>query len=97
MEPIQDDEDILARLEARLESVTTVISRLKAQNAELESKLRDAVSAREAAESELSGIREEAAQAKQEAESLRSRQKQAASRIKTLLSQVEQMDLLTEG
>ncbi len=45
MNPIQDEEDdILARLEARLESVNGVISRLREHNAELESQLREAFS-----------------------------------------------------
>jgi chromosome segregation ATPase len=98
MHPIrEDEEDVLERLEARLDSVSGVVSRLKEKNAELEHQLRAAVSARESSESELLTVREEAAQLKQEVETLRSRQKQAAGRIKTLLSQVEQMDLLSEG
>jgi len=98
MNPIQDEEeDILARLEARLESVNGVISRLREHNAELETQLREALSTREESTSQLTAAREEATRLREEAELLRSRQKQAATRIKTLLSQVEQMDLLTEG
>lgn len=98
MHPIQDEEDdILARLETRLESVNGVISRLREHNAELEAQLREALSTREESTAELAAVREEAARLREDAERLRSRQKQAASRIKTLLSQVEQMDLLTEG
>ncbi len=98
MHPIrEDEEDVLERLEARLDSVSGVVSRLKEKNAELEHQLRAAVSALESSESELLTVREEAAQLKQEVETLRSRQKQAAGRIKSLLSQVEQMDLLSEG
>lgn len=98
MHPIREEEDdILARLEARLENVTGVITRLKDRNAELEAQLREALSAREAAESAAAEAQEEAARLRTESDGLRSRQKQAASRIKTLLSQVEQMDLLTEG
>jgi len=98
MNPIHDDEDdILSRLEGRLEAVNGVISRLRERNAELESQLRDALGSNEGAAAELAAAREEAAQFRDEAEKLRSRQKQAATRIKTLLSQVEQMDLLTEG
>ncbi len=98
MHPIrEDEEDVLERLEARLDSVSGVVSRLREKNAELENQLRAALASRESSESELLTVREEAAQLKQEVETLRSRQKQAAGRIKTLLSQVEQMDLLTEG
>lgn len=98
MHPIQDeDDDILARLESRLESVNGVITRLREHNAELESQLRVALTTREESTAELTSAREEATKYREEAERLRSRQKQAATRIKTLLSQVEQMDLLTEG
>ncbi|MBN9662597.1 MAG: hypothetical protein J0H49_30645 [Acidobacteria bacterium] len=98
MHPIREEEDdILARLETRLENVTGIITRLKDRNAELEAQLREALSAREAAETAAAEAQEEAARMRSETEGLRSRQKQAATRIKTLLSQVEQMDLLTEG
>ncbi|HEY3441956.1 MAG TPA: hypothetical protein VGK29_14435 [Paludibaculum sp.] len=98
MHPIQDEEDdILARLEGRLEGVNGVISRLRERNAELETQLRQAHASREELSAELTAAREEATRFREEAEHLRSRQKQAATRIKTLLSQVEQMDLLTEA
>lgn len=98
MHTIPDEEDdILERLEERLEKVTGVISRLRQHNEELETQLRDSITARDEATAELTSVREEATHQKDEAERLRSRQKQAATRIKTLLSQVEQMDLLTEG
>ncbi|MGJ5817182.1 hypothetical protein [Paludibaculum fermentans] len=98
MHPIREEEDdILARLETRLENVTGIITRLKDRNAELEAQLREALSAREAAETAAAEAQEEAVRMRSETEGLRSRQKQAATRIKTLLSQVEQMDLLTEG
>ncbi|MBI5083685.1 MAG: hypothetical protein HZB13_03680 [Acidobacteria bacterium] len=97
MHPIREDEDdALSRLEARLESVNAVISRLKERNAELEDQLRTAVSARQDAEDAAAQARDEAARLKDETDGRRSRQKQAATRIKTLLNQVEQMDLLTD-
>ncbi|MBI4892144.1 MAG: hypothetical protein HY821_16070 [Acidobacteria bacterium] len=97
MSPIrEEEEDILVRLEARLESVLGVVSTLKQRNAELESKLRAALEERDAAVAESENARQQVQSAQQEAESLKTRQKQAASRIKTLLNQVEQMDLLSE-
>ena len=98
MHPAPDEEDaILERLEARLESVHVVIRRLQEHNAELEAQLREALTAREESAAELAGIREEATRMREESERLRSRQKQASTRLKALLTQVEQMDLLTEG
>jgi FtsZ-binding cell division protein ZapB len=97
MHPIrEDEEDVLARLEARLEQVSAVITRLKDRNAELESQLRDAVSARDEAQAEADQARQHAARLAEETDALRLRQKEAATRVKALLSQMEQMDLLTE-
>lgn len=108
MQPIQDEDDVLVRLEAKLEQVTAVIARLKKRNEELQLELdelnqlrdevlREAETARDAAIAEAEAARAEVARVHAEAETLRTRQKEAASRIKNLLSQVEQMDLLTEG
>lgn len=96
MHPIREDEDdVLARLEARLEQVSTVITRLKDRNAELEAQLRDAISAREEAEAEAGQARQQAARMAEETDALRVRQKEAATRVKALLAQMEQMDLLS--
>lgn len=92
----EDEEDILARLESRLETINKVVVRLKERNTELEQQLRDAVAARDAAVAEADQAKDKLAHAADESELLRTRQKQAASRIKNLLSQMEQMDLLPE-
>lgn len=98
MHPIREEEDdILARLESRLELVSGVLARLKDRNTELEDQLREAMAARDAAVNEAEEARAQAARLIEEADALRSRQKQAASRIKNLLSQMEQLDLQTEG
>lgn len=95
MHPIrEEEEDFLSRLETRFEQVSGVISRLRERNAELETQLRDAISARDEARAEADEARQHAARLVEEAESLRQRQKEAASRIKSLLSSMEQMDLL---
>src|SRR5512139_3995749 len=98
MHSIRDEEDdVFARLEARLELVNGVMARLKERNAELETQLREAISARDAAIAEADEAKAQAARVVEEADSLRSRQKQAASRIKNLLSQMEQLDLQSEN
>lgn len=97
MQPFrEDDEDVLARLEARLEQVTGVIARLKERNAELEIQLRDALSAREDLQAEADQARQQAARLAEEADGLRMRQREAATRVKALLTQMEQMDLLND-
>lgn len=98
MHPIrEDEEDVLLRLESRLGSVCDVIAGLKQRTAELEVQLRGAVEERDAALAEAQAARQEVKQYQEEADGLRTRQKQAAARIKTLLNQVEQMDLLSES
>ena len=98
MHPIREDEDeISARLESRLDGLTGLVSRLKDRNSELAGRLKQAEEDRAAMESALKESQKETVQLREEAASLRNRQKQAASRIKTLLSQVEQMDLLGEN
>lgn len=97
MHPIREDEDdVLARLEARLESFNSVVIRLKERNSELERQLKDAVAARDAAVAEAEEAKAKSVQVLEETEGLRNRQKQAASRIKNLLSQMEQLDLQPE-
>lgn len=97
MEPTREDEDVLARLEARLELLAQTLASLKARNAELEQQLEQATAARDAAVAEVDDVREQLARTAEETDSIRARQREAASRIKNLLAQVEQMDLLAEG
>lgn len=97
MHPIREEEDdVLARLEARVEQVTQVIARLREKNAELETQLSDAGSALTEARSEAEEARRQAARLVEETEGLRARQREAANRVKALLGQMEQMDLLGE-
>jgi chromosome segregation ATPase len=96
MELIREDEDALARLEARLDLLAQTLSTLRTRNAELEQQLNAAEASRDAAVAEVDDVREQLVRASEDAEALRNRQREAASRIKNLLSQVEQMDLLAE-
>lgn len=91
------EDDVLARLESRLDALATTITTLRARNAELEEELNAAQASRDKAVAEVDDVREKMARLNEEAEALRARQREAASRIKNLLTQVEQMDLLGEG
>jgi uncharacterized coiled-coil DUF342 family protein len=97
MQPIREEDDVLARLETRLGAISELVQGLKQKNAELEAQLREAVSTRDSALEQSRTATEQAAHLREEVDSLHSRQKQAATRIKTLLNQVEQMDLLSEN
>jgi chromosome segregation ATPase len=97
MQPNREDEDALTRLEAKLDQLAQTLSALKTRNSELEQQLSAAEASRDAAVAEVDDVREQLTRATEESEALRSRQREAASRIKNLLTQVEQMDLLGEG
>lgn len=88
-----DEEDILARLEARIEAVSQRLAALTREKTEFDSRLRALASERDHALEEARAAREEAAALREENEHLRARQREAFSRIKALLHQVEQMEL----
>ncbi len=88
-----DEEDVLARLEARIEAVSQRLAALLREKAEFDSRLQTLASERDQAVEEARAAREEAAALREENEHLRARQREAFSRIKALLHQVEQMEL----
>ena len=95
MHPIRDEGDsILERLEKRVDQAAALINRLKDRNAQLEEDLAESAAQRDAARQEAETARAEAAQLVEQIEGLRIRQKEAAARVKNLLAQMEQMDLL---
>jgi len=98
MHPIHaEEESILERLEQRIDQAASLITRLKDRNAQLEEDLAEAAAQRDAARQEAENARTEAAQLVEQLDGLRTRQKEAAARVKNLLGQMEQMDLLGEG
>jgi hypothetical protein len=98
MHPIHDeDESILERLEQRIDQAAALLASLKDRNAQLEEDLAAAAAERDAARQEAETARAESAQLIEQIDGLRTRQKEAAHRVKNLLSQMEQMDLLGEG
>jgi FtsZ-binding cell division protein ZapB len=98
MHPIQDEDvSVLERLEQRVDQAAALIARLKDRNAQLEEDLAEAAAQRDAARLEAENARTEAAHLVEQLDGLRARQKEAASRVKNLLVQMEQMDLLGEG
>ncbi|MGC8882839.1 MAG: hypothetical protein ACP5UT_08380 [Bryobacteraceae bacterium] len=89
----EDDDDVLARLEARIEAVARLVSSLTREKAEFDARLRALEAERDNAVEEARAAQEEAARLREENEQLRTRQKEAFARIKALLAQVEQMEL----
>jgi len=89
----EDDDDLLARLEARIEAVVRLVSALSKEKAEFDSRLQTLAAERDKALEEARAAREEAERLREENNYLLSRQKEAFARIKALLNQVEQMEL----
>jgi chromosome segregation ATPase len=85
-----EEGEVLALLEERMEALSALLAGLRNRNRELEASLAAACEERDRALETL-------AQTRTEAEALRARQRQAAGRLKNLLTQVEQMELLREG
>ena len=89
----EDDDDLLARLEARIEAVVRLVSALSKEKAEFDSRLQALAAERDQAVEEARAAREEAERLREENSFLLSRQKEAFARIKALLDQVEHMEL----
>jgi len=92
MHPMEDD-DALARLEARLEQFTGLVQRLKDKNAELQRALDHVAQERDQAMKAAEEARAQAARLVEESDGLRSRHKEAAARIKSLLTTLESIDI----
>lgn len=88
-----EEEDVLARLEARLDAVAQRLAALTREKADFDLRLQEAVAERNRALEEARGAREEAERLREENEHLRARQKEAIARVRALLEQVERMEL----
>lgn len=97
MHPVMEDDDALGRLEKSVEHLAQVMVRLKDRNAELQRALDHAADERDQALKAAEEARAQAARLVEEADGLRNRHKDAAGRIKSLLQQLENMDLPVEG
>ncbi len=89
----EDEDDVLARLEERIEAVSRLVAALTREKAEFDSRLRALAAERDEAVGEARAAREEAERLREENEQLRTRQKEAFARLKALLEQVERMEL----
>lgn len=88
-----EEEDILARLETRIEALSQRLATLAREKAEYDSRLRALSEERDQAIEQARAAREQADALREENEILRARQREAFSRIKALLEQVEQIEL----
>lgn len=95
MHPIEDD-DALAKLEARFQQFAAVIQRLKDKNAEMQRALEHVAAERDQAVRAAEEARAQSARLVEESEGLRSRHKEAATRIKALLGQLEGFEIPAE-
>ena len=87
---MSDNDAIYTQIEERLERLAQVVTRLKTRNADLEKSAATLTAERDSALAQL-------AQAQSELAEVRNKNKDAASRVKNLLTQIEQMDLLSEA
>ena len=91
-----EDTDALSRLEARIEQLSQLLTRLKDKNAELQKALEHVAAERDQASRAAEEARSHAARLIEETEGLRSRHKEVAARVKALLAQMESIEIPAE-
>ena len=88
-----EEEDVLARLEARIEAVVQRMALLNREKEEFDRRLEAVAAERDRAVEEARAARQEAERLREENDHLRTRQKEAVARVRALLEQVERMEL----
>lgn len=89
----EDEDNVLTRLEARIEAIARLVGALAREKASFDSRLQALAAERDQAVEEARAARAEAESLREENEQLRARQKEAFARLKALLEQVERMEL----
>jgi len=97
MHPVPEDDDALTQLESRISQLSNILKSYRDRSSGLEARVRELEAEKKQALEDAEAARTQAARLAEEVDGLRNRNKQAASRIKALLGQIEQMDLLAEN
>jgi peptidoglycan hydrolase CwlO-like protein len=98
MHPVLEfEEDVLTRLETRLDQLGALVARLKERTGELQRALDHVAEERDQAIRASEEARAATARMIEENDALRARQKEAAGRVRRLLQSLEQIDLSAEA
>jgi chromosome segregation ATPase len=98
MLPFQDDEEsLIARLEARVGQLSHVLSNLHTRCEQLETEARTARAERESALGQAQSWKAEVQKLQEEMSAARARQTEAAARVRALLDQIDRLGLFDQN
>lgn len=98
MLPLLDDEEtLIARLEARVAQLPNLLQSLHGRCEQLEKELRTARDERDAASGQVQDLRVEVLRLQDEMIAMRAKQQDAAARVRGLLEQIDRLGLFEQS
>jgi chromosome segregation ATPase len=94
---LDDEENLIARLEARVGQLSQVLSSHRAQCEQLETEVRNARAERDLALGQAQSWKAEVQKLQQETSASRTRQTEAAARVRALLEQIDRLGLFDQN
>ncbi len=94
---LDDEEDLIARLETRVSQLSQVLSAHRAQCELLESEIRNARAERDLALGQAQSWKAEVQKLQEETSAARTKQTEAASRVRALLEQIDRLGLFDQN
>jgi chromosome segregation ATPase len=88
-----DDESVIARLEARVGQVAATLEPLRDRCTQLEAQNQSAITERDLALGQADKLRVEVHRLTEELDALRAKQKEAAQRVRALITQIDRLGL----
>lgn len=93
---LDDEESLIARLEARVGQLSQVLGSLRAQCEHLETDVRNARAERELALGQAQSWKAEVQKLQEEMSTVRTKQTEAAARVRALLEQIDRLGLFDQ-
>jgi chromosome segregation ATPase len=94
---LDDEENLIARLEARVGQVSQILSSHRAQCEQLETEIRNARAERDLALGQAQSWKAEVQKLQQETSAARTKQTEAAARVRALLEQIDSLGLFDQN
>jgi chromosome segregation ATPase len=94
---LDDEENLIARLEARVGQLSQILSSHRAQCEQLETEVRKAREERDLALGQAQSWKAEVQKLQQETSAARTKQTEAAARVRALLDQIDSLGLFDQN
>jgi len=94
---LDEEENLIARLEARVGQLSQILSSHRAQCEQLETEVRNARAERDLALGQAQSWKAEVQKLQQETSAARARQTEAAARVRALLEQIDRLGLFDQN